>query len=71
MGPYLKKSLKKKNFNSQPCCTLSRWEGAEGTASAGVSPCWCVPAHFPSSLHLLEEEILLGQHSIASVAALV
>lgn len=75
MGPYLKKISKKISILNpvveQCCCTLCRWEGAEGTASAGISPCWCAPAHFPSFLHVLEEKILLGQHSIASVAALV
>lgn len=41
----------------------------------GISPCLLqakdVPAHLPSFLGILEEEILVGQHSIALVAGLM
>lgn len=54
---------------------LLRAETPACTALAGISPALLqpkdVPAHFPSFLDVMEEEILLGQHSSALVAGLM
>lgn len=56
-------------------CLVLRAETPACTVLAGISPCLLqakyVPAHFPSFLDILEEEILLGQCSIALVAGLM
>ena len=56
-------------------CLVLRAGTPACTALAGISP-WLlqakyVPAHFPSFLDILKEEILLGQRSIALVAGLM
>lgn len=61
LGKIPKKDLQLISLLFSRCCQGPR----ACTAPAGISPCLLpakgVPARFPSSLQVLEEEILLGQ----------
>jgi len=56
-------------------CLVPRAETPARAALPGISPCLLqakhVPAQLPSSLDILEEEILVGQRSFALVAGLM